>query len=86
MGDPLSVLGGISAAGQLAENGGKLIKFACNLYKQYQDPSKTQKQLEQINRVSGMTVTHSGCWSARSLPVLTSQHWFYSQGFLPKRQ
>jgi hypothetical protein len=83
MADPLSVLGGISAAGQLAENGGQIIKFACNLYKQYQDPSKTQRQLEQVNQVSGITVSHSGS-SASSLLMLPAQYYSSSHILRPK--
>jgi hypothetical protein len=60
MGDPLSVLGAASAAAQLAEYGAQIISFACDLYKHYQDPSKTRQQLEQIDRVSAVAVSHFG--------------------------
>jgi hypothetical protein len=52
MADPLSVLGGIAAASQLVEQGIKVIKTACALYRQYEDPKSTRQQLVEIERVS----------------------------------
>jgi len=58
MSDPVSALGGAAAAAQLAEYGVKTIKFACEVYKQYQDPYKTKQQLKQLDRVSSVAVSH----------------------------
>ncbi len=47
----LEILGGVSAASVLAEQGGKLIKFTCDIYSKYQRPEETQRQLVQIQQV-----------------------------------
>ncbi|KAF4630008.1 hypothetical protein G7Y89_g8133 [Cudoniella acicularis] len=51
MADPVSILGAASAAAQLAESGAKIIKFACEVYKQYQNPEEIRQHLVQIERI-----------------------------------
>lgn len=47
----LEVLGAVSAATALAEQCGKVIKFACDVYSKYQNPDVVKKQLVQLQQV-----------------------------------
>ncbi|XMA14272.1 hypothetical protein WAI453_007063 [Rhynchosporium graminicola] len=47
----LEVLGAVSAATALAEQGGKVIKFACDVYSKYKHPEKTKKKLDEIQEL-----------------------------------
>lgn len=54
MADPLSILGGVSAATALAEQLSKVIGAAVDVYKRYKDPESTQNQLAQVEQVSSI--------------------------------
>jgi hypothetical protein len=52
MAEALAALGAIATVAQLIDYGLKSIKFARDLYKQYDDPKSTRQQLKQIEQVS----------------------------------
>jgi hypothetical protein len=51
MADPLSALGAVAAASQLAGSVVKIIEIARNLHQEYRSPKITQQRLAQIETV-----------------------------------
>ncbi|KAH9210670.1 P-loop containing nucleoside triphosphate hydrolase protein, partial [Leptodontidium sp. 2 PMI_412] len=52
----LEVLGAVSAATALAEQCGKVIKFACDVYSKYQNPDVVKKQLVQLQQLVDLSI------------------------------
>jgi hypothetical protein len=52
MTDPLSIIGGVSAITALAEQLGKVVGTAINVYEQYKNPELSNNQFAQVKQVS----------------------------------
>ncbi|KAG4440354.1 hypothetical protein IFR05_004147 [Cadophora sp. M221] len=52
----LEILGAVSAATALAEQCGKVIKFACDVHSKYQSPDMVKKQLVQLRQLVDLSI------------------------------
>lgn len=75
MADPISILGGVSAVTQLADQLARVITLAIDVYKRYKDPGSTTSQLSQVEKlihIAGVIKSKPALQTAAVSNVLSS--------------